>query len=704
MPGKSWGPLLNRLMVAAILLMGAVPAGAQSETKCPPGTRTDDVVDDYSGVKVPDPYRWLEDQQAPETRAWIDAQEKCTEAALRNRPGREGIEKQLAALLKVDSFGVPLERNGRYFYMKRRADQDLAVLYTRASKKDAEEILVDPHPLSPDHSTSVTLLEASEDGALVAYGVQAGGADEVTIHFLDTAAKKDLPDVLPRARYFSGIAIRPDKRGAYYTQMTAEGPRTRYHAFGTPLTADEEIFGKGYGPDKIIGAQLSEDSRYLLITVSFGTGSSRVELYIQDLQEKTPVKPLVNDVEAVFRGVVAGGRVFVYTNWNAPHWRVFSVDPARTARDQWREIIPESSATIEGLNRAGGRLVVRYVENAVTRLKVFSAEGKPEGEIPLPALGTASAVSGRWKGNEIFFEFQSFNMPQTILGYDLSRRSVETWARPQVPIDSEAFQIQQVWFNSKDGTRVPMFLFSKKGLERNGKNPTLLTGYGGFDLSVTPYFLPAFAAWVERGGLFASANLRGGSEFGEAWHRAGMLEKKQNVFDDFEAAAQWLISQNYTNSQRLAVIGGSNGGLLVGAALTQKPDLFQAVVCAYPLEDMLRYQKFLVGSFWVPEYGSSDDPEQFKYLYAYSPYQNVKPGTKYPAVLFVTGDSDTRVAPLHARKMAARLQAATASERPILLLYDTKSGHSGGRPVGKVIEEFTDVLSFLFWQLGVNAN
>ncbi|HXN98067.1 MAG TPA: prolyl oligopeptidase family serine peptidase, partial [Candidatus Acidoferrales bacterium] len=382
----------------------------------------------------------------------------------------------------------------------------------------------------------------------------------------------------------------------------------------------------------------------------------------------------------------------------------YRVDLKNPARDAWKEIIPESDAAIENASMVGGKILVQYVRNATSELKIFESDGKPVGAVTLPALGAVSGTSGDWEQESVFVNFQSFNIPSSIYRYDLKNSKMDSWASPKIPFDSNAYTIEQVWYESKDKTRIPMFLFYKKGPVRDGPRPVLLTAYGGFNVNLTPSFSPSAAEWVDAGGIFAQPNLRGGGEFGEAWHQAGMMEKKQTVFDDFESAAEWLIAQGYTDPKRLAIEGGSNGGLLVGASLTQRPELYQAVICSYPLLDMVRYHKFEEGPTWISEYGSSDDPAQFKYLYAYSPYHNVKSGVKYPAVLFVTGDGDTRVAPLHARKMAALLQAATASDRPILLLYDTKSGHSGGRPLSKEIEERTNILSFLFLELGVKQN
>jgi prolyl oligopeptidase len=411
----------------------------------------------------------------------------------------------------------------------------------------------------------------------------------------------------------------------------------------------------------------------------------------------------VDDLPANFEGDVEAGHLYLRTNWQAPNSRIVDIDLASPGRDHWRTIVPEGPSAIESFSLAGGKLFVRYLDNVSTRIGVFDPTGKLVREIKFPALGTAGGMTGRWSSDEAFYTFASFAQPTTIYRYNTSTGNQEEWARINVPIATDQIEVKQVWYQSKDKTRIPMFLVYKKGLKLDSNRPTYLTGYGGFNLSLTPSFSALAAYWAENGGVFAQPGLRGGGEFGEKWHRAGMLENKQNVFDDFIGAAEWLISNHYTRSSRLAIGGGSNGGLLVGAALTQRPDLFQAVVCSFPLLDMVRYQNFLVARFWVPEYGSSEDAKQFPYILKYSPYHNVKKGVKYPAVLLISGDSDTRVAPLHARKMAALLQASTGSDRPILLHYDTKAGHSGGLPVTKQIDNLTDELSFLFWQLGVTG-
>jgi prolyl oligopeptidase len=416
----------------------------------------------------------------------------------------------------------------------------------------------------------------------------------------------------------------------------------------------------------------------------------------------------VKDFPAAFFGQIGGDHMYLRTNWKAPKWRILEVDLKNPAmiqdKDKWREVVPASDAVLDGLSLVGGKLAVTTTENVVPHTKIFDTNGKLVRELPSPTLGTISGLFGRWSSNEAFYSFTSFHIPLTMYRYDVATAKQTVWFASKVPINSAKYEVKQVWYPSKDGTRIPMFLAHAKGIQLDGSNPVLLTGYGGFNVSETPAFNSFAAAWLANGGVYALPNLRGGGEFGEEWHHAGMKEKKQNVFDDFIAAAEWLIKNKYTSPAKLAIRGSSNGGLLVGAALTQRPDLFAAVICGYPLLDMLRYQNFLVARYWVPEYGSAEDPGQFKYIYAYSPYQHVKAGTKYPSVLFISGDSDTRVAPLHARKMTALMQAATAgSDHPILLHYDTAAGHSGGTPVSKQIENSTDELSYLFWQLGITG-
>jgi prolyl oligopeptidase len=692
------------LSFLAIGLAGAVVVPAEGpDVGTPPATRRDDVVDTLHGVKIPDPYRWLEDQSSPETRAWIKAENGYSEPILHAVPGRDRLKHRLGELMKTDVTGVPIERNGRFFFARRRADQDQFIIDLRQGLQGADEVLLDPHPLSADHTTSEDLMDVSQDGTILAYMVREGGQDEVEIRFLNVGTRKDLPDHFPKARYTDG-AIKPDNSGFYYSKRTADGPRAYYHAMGTDPGGDSEIFGKGYSTDYILVVDLSEDRRYLLLTMLHGSAADQTELFVQDLAGKGSILPVVNDISARFFGQIAGDNLYVQTNWKSPNGRMLLIDLQNPARARWRELIPESDAVIEGFSLAGGKLFVNYTKNANSLVKAFDPEGHPAGEIAFPTLGSVSGVAGRWSSNQAFFHFSSYFVPPTIYSYDVPTGRQEVWARQDAPVNADQLEMEQVWYESKDKTRIPMFLVHKKGLRPDGHNPALLSGYGGFNLSSTPSFSATAVVWAESGGVFAVANLRGGGEFGEKWHRAGMLANKQNVFDDFISAGEWLAANNYTNPSKLAITGRSNGGLLVGAALTQRPDLFRAVLCGYPLLDMLRYHKFLVAQYWVPEYGSSDDAEQFKYLDAYSPYQRAVKGTKYPAVLFVTGDGDTRVAPLHARKMTALVQWATGSdpsERPVLLKYDTKAGHTQGMPINRQVEDTTDELGFLFWQVGM---
>ncbi|MBZ5569323.1 MAG: prolyl oligopeptidase family serine peptidase [Acidobacteriia bacterium] len=685
--------------IVVITVTGASLFAADQQAPKPPATPVHDATDTYFGVAIKDPYRWLEDQNSPATRAWIDAQNSYTQKVLSAYTGRAALREQIAKVMKIDSINTPVRRGDRYFYLRRHADQNLDMLCVR--EKGKETVLVDPNTLTPDASTSVVIEGGSEDGKLLAYGLRKGGADETTVAILEVSSRRPLPDTFPAARYGS-FDIAPDHKTMYYAKYTPGiGPRVYMHIMGTDAAADKEIFGHEYGVGEYIGTDLSPDGRYLVFQVGHGSAAEKVELYFQDLQVGGSVRTIVNDINAAFDFDIADDHLFVKTNWEAPNGRILDIDLRNPARANWKTIIAESASPIEDCVAAGGKLFVTYLQNVVTHIKVFDPSGKFVRDVELPEIG-AALVRGRWNQDEAFYSFSSFSTPRAIFSYSVSTGRQRAWARVTVPIPTEQIQTEQVWYESKDGTRIPMFLVFKKGTVPDGKLPTLLTGYGGFRVSLTPNFSATAAVWALNGGVYARPNLRGGGEFGEKWHKAGMLQNKQNVFDDFLSAAEWLIAHKYTDPSKLAISGGSNGGLLVGAALTQRPDLFRAVICDYPLLDMLRYEKFLVARFWVPEYGSAaESAEQFNYLRAYSPYQNVKPGAKYPAVMFVTGDSDTRVAPLHARKMAALLQADNGDSNPVLLHYDTRAGHArGGIAINKQIDDLTDELGFLLWQVG----
>ena len=689
-------------ILASVLLLSVTVlwGGGADKTKVPkaPETKKVEVTETLHGVTITDPYRWLEDQDSPETRKWIDEQNTYTHSLIDTIPGRDELRKIAASLMKIDTISTPTHRGERYFFSRRRADQNLSVLYVREQGKDS--VLLDPNPMTPDGNISASFAGFSEDGKLAAYGLRKGGADEVEITILDVDSHQPLPDKFPAARY-GGFHFTPDRSGLYYTKYIQRvGSRVYYHVLGADTANDKEIFGNKYGPAEFVGVNLSRDGRWLLYTVSHGSAADQVEIYVQDLKNNSPVTTIVNDIKAQFSPQFAGDKLYVETNWEAPNSRVLLIDLNNPSRENWKTVIPESEFPISGVGAIGGKLFVEYVQNVVTHIKQYGADGKFEREIKLPDIGSAG-IGGRWNDDEAFYNFNSFSTPNSIYRYSVASGKQELWGKVNIALPLDTIETKQVFYNSKDGTKVPMFVVMKKGTPLNGQQPTLLTGYGGFRLSSLPGFSARAAAWILAGGVYALANMRGGYEYGEKWHRAGMLDQKQHTFDDFLAAAEWLVANRYTNPRKLAITGRSNGGLLMGAAFTQRPDLFRAVICGYPLLDMLRYQNFSIARFWVPEYGSSENAEQFQWLKAYSPYQNVKPGTKYPAIMFVTGDSDTRVAPLHARKMTALVQADNASDNPILLHYDTRAGHSGGGAVSKDIDDVVDEYSFLRWQLGV---
>ncbi len=687
------------MRLSAILLAAALSLVAADG---PPPTKAVPVTETLHGVTITDPYRWLEDQNSPETRSWLAAQNAYTRAYLERIPGRDELKQRLTAIGRVDAVGLPAVRGGRYFFTRRLANENRNSICMRPGFEGKDEVLVDSSTVG-DETHSINLMGVSEDGKLILYGVRRGGEDEVEVRLLDLDKRELLPFRLPRARYM-GVSLKHDRSGLFYSRyVSGQGARVYYHAMAGSA-ADREIFGSQYGPEGLISAGLTEDGRYLVIGVAFGVPPRRTEIYVKDVAADGEIRPIVRE-DGEFRPFLeTEGRLFVYTNSKALNRRILAIDLARPARDQWTEVVPESEWPIQGVSAVGGRLFVEYLENVKTRVKQYSAAGKYLGDLKLPGIGSVSGIAGRWKEDEAFFSYASFVELGTEYRYRVSSARQDLWFRPNLPIVADNFEVKQVWYESRDKTHVPMFLVYKRGLALDGNRPVYLTGYGGFNLSETPAFSRAAVIWAELGGVFALPNLRGGGEFGEKWHRAGMFENKQNVFDDFVGAAEWLVANHYTKPGRIAIQGGSNGGLLVGAAFTQHPELFGAVVCSIPLLDMLRYQKFKVGSYWVTEYGSADDPKQFPHIYKYSPYQNVREGVRYPAIMFVSGDSDTRVDPLHARKMAALMQASTGSGRPIYLDYDTNGGHSGGKPISAQIEEWTDWMSFLLDQTGVKLN
>ncbi|HEU4400686.1 MAG TPA: prolyl oligopeptidase family serine peptidase [Candidatus Polarisedimenticolia bacterium] len=688
------------------------PGETRSEAKTimeRPVTRVESVVEEIHGVKVSDPYRWLEKGDDPEVRGWVEAQNSLTRSLLDARPGREALRQRLTRLLSIGTLGNPVPRGGRYFYTRREGEQNQPILYVRKGLRGEDRVLVDPNRLSADGTATIDWWYPSEDGSLLAYGISTSGDEKSTLHLIEVDSGRSRPDTIPHTRY-SSLAWLPDNSGFYYTRYPAPGSvppgqenynnHVFFHRLGDDPASDARVFGEGRRPEDMIDIRLSPDGRYLLATAF--QGWARSDLYVRDLKtEGSTFTPIAEGIDAIFTGEVVGDTLYMLTNWEAPRYRLLGVDLKKPARENWRPLIPEGEAVLNQVAYVGGQIVTLYLKDASSRVVVFGADGHKLRDIALPTLGTVESISGRHDGREAFFDFNSFTVPPAVYRYDLKTGATALWEKVKTDVDLSGLEVRQVFYPSKDGTKISMFLVHRKGLKPDGSTPTLLRGYGGFNVNETPEFSRSAVLWLERGGLYASTNLRGGGEYGEAWHRAGMLEKKQNVFDDFVAAAEWLIANKYTSRERLAISGGSNGGLLVGAALTQRPDLYRAVVCAVPLLDMVRYHNFQIARLWVPEYGSAESADQFRWLYAYSPYHHVVDGTAYPAVLLTTAESDSRVDPMHARKMTARLQAADTSSHPILLRTETKAGHGIGKPVSKLIDEATDTWSFLLWQLGL---
>jgi prolyl oligopeptidase len=686
----------------AVVLLPLLANLAMAAAPAPPPTRTEVVTDTLHGVLLDDPYRWLEDKDSPETRAWVRAQMDFTLAQLGKVAGRDEVVAALARYSRVDTRSVPSQRGERLFFTTRSAEQQQAVLAMRTSANGEDVVLVDPNGLSPEHSTSVSLTTVSQDGKLLMYGIRQGGEDEVELFLFDVDKRAQRPSGLPKGRYF-GVSFDPEKRGFWYSRWASEGSRIRYHRLGDDPSHDALVFGEGLGPTEIPGASVSDNGRWLMIGVSVGSSGDNRRLYLKDLEQNGPIVTVADTLKSALQMDMAGDQLVIETNWGAPNHRVFVAEARQPQPEFWKQIVPESpDAVIQDVSLAGGKLYVTVLQQVASHLRVYSLDGTSGGEVPLPGIGSTTGMAGEWGGRDGYFQFSSFNRPPTIYRYDLEHGSAAPWWKSAAPFPTEAFEVRQFSVSSTDGAKVPFFVVQRPGVKLDGRSKVLMSGYGGFNVSVTPQFSPFIAAWLDLGGSYVSCNLRGGSEFGESWHRDGMLANKQHTFDDFLAVTQWLLARGYCLRSNLAINGGSNGGLLVGAAMTQRPDLYAAVLCQVPLLDMLRYQKFLVARFWVPEYGSAEEADQFAWLRAYSPYQNVKRGVKYPPVMFVTGDSDTRVDPLHARKMAALMQNLGGESRA-LLHYDVSSGHSGGKSVDKSISDNADLLQFLRWRLGMAA-
>ncbi len=708
---------LRHHFARSLILTGILFGGAVSAQTLPyPPARKGDVVDDYHGTRVADPYRWLEDPDSPESRGWIDAENRLTEGYLSQIPERAALRKRLTALWNYPKYGAPFHKAGRYFFFKNDGLQNQSVLYKQASLTAGPETLLDPNLLSEDGTVAVSTLAVSEDGRRLAYGTSASGSDWEEFRVRDVASGRDLPDHLQWIK-FSGASWTKDGAGFFYSRYPQPGDkaltdvnrfqRLYYHRLGTDQAEDILVYERADQPDWGFGADVTDDGRYAVVTVWLGT-DRRNRVYYLDLKDarhprvKGEVVRLLDEFDASYGFIGNDGPVFyVLTDLDAPRKRVIAIDTRHPERSRWRELIPQGDDVIESVQIIHDTFVANYLHDAHSRLRLFALDGRFLEDLTLPTLGSVGTVSGERKDDAMFYAFTSFLYPTTIFRYDFKRRQTSVFKAPTIDFDPSGYETEQVFYRSRDGTRVPMFLTHKKGLKQDGTNPTYLYGYGGFNISLTPSFSVATLAWLEMGGVYAVPTLRGGGEYGEEWHEAGMHEKKQNVFDDFVAAAEYLIKEGYTAPARLAIGGGSNGGLLVGAAITQRPELFGAALPAVGVMDMLRFHKFTIGWAWVTEYGSADSAAQFPYLYKYSPLHNIRPGTRYPATLITTADHDDRVVPGHSFKFAATLQAAQAGPQPVLIEIETKAGHGAGKPTSKIIEEQADRLAFLVRNLAI---
>jgi len=701
------------IVASLFLLMAVVSAADDAKPATPPKTEKRPLEENFHGTKVVDNYRWLEDGTNADTQKWVEAEMAYTRGLLDPLPGRDAIHKRLTELLSIGSITSPQMGGKYYFYTRREGMQNQPIVYVREGVEGKDRVLFDANQLAADGTIALDWYQPSENGRYLVYGTSSSGSEMSTLHIVETKTGTLLPDTIERTRAAS-IAWTHDNSGFYYTRYPKKGDvpegqemynrHVFYHELGSDPATDPPIFGEGRDAEDWPSVNLDNDGRLLLITVSQGWTKS--ELFLMDLKKGTPPTRITTGKNFLYSASVYNGRLYIVTNEDAPRYRVFMAEAGDYERDDWKELIPQTASVLQGVGVWGGKLFAQYEQNASSQLEIFDLNGNKLRDLALPTIGTVFASDGKWNRDEIFYGFYSFTVAPSVYRYDLKSGSTSLWAKVEAPsIDPAAYDVEQEWYHSKDGTRMPMFVVCTRGLKKDGHNPTLLTAYGGFNVSLTPSFSRTAYLWMEHGGVFAVANLRGGAEFGEDWHRAGMLDKKQNVFDDMIAAAEYLIAEKYTDKDHLAIQGGSNGGLLMGAMITQRPELFRAVVCQVPLLDMLHYQDFQIAKLWIPEYGTAENPEQFKWLYAYSPYHHVKAGEEYPAVLFMTADTDTRVDPMHAKKMAALMQAeaknGSSRTRPILLRIESKAGHGAGKPVTKQIEEYTDLYSFLFWQLGV---
>lgn len=711
--GRSKAP---RYLLSALLVVSTAAFGLPAAEPNDPGgfdypqARRGDQVDDYHGTKVADPYRWLEDPDSPETRAWVEAENRLTFGFLESLTQRESIRQRLTRLWNYAKYGIPSQRGGRYFYSKNDGLQNQSVLYWAPSLDAEPKLLLDPNALSPGGTTALTDYEVSDDGKLMAYGLSEAGSDWQRWRVRDVETGEDLADELNWIK-FSSASWTPDNKGFFYSRYDQPADATKlvdtnyyqklyYHTVGTPQSEDRLVYQRAEEKEWGIHGTASEDGKYLIIAIRRGTERKDAVFYQRLGDETAPVIELLPDFDAQYGYLGNEGSIFWFrTDLAAPRGRVIAIDVEHPERSAWRELVPEAPEVLISADVVGNRFFLSYLKDARNQIKIFDLAGKLEREVELPGLGTATGFAGRRCDRETFYSFASFSTPAAIYRYDLATNQSAVFRRPKVDFRSDDYETKQVFYSSRDGTRIPMFISHKRGLVPNGRNPTLLFGYGGFNIPLTPSFSVSNLVWMEMGGIFAMPNLRGGGEYGREWHEAGTRLNKQNVFDDFIAAAEYLISQGYTARDRLAISGRSNGGLLVGACLTQRPELFGAALPGVGVLDMLRFHKFTIGWAWVSDYGSSDNQEEFAALRAYSPLHNIKPGASYPPTLITTADHDDRVVPAHSYKFAAALQAAQAGPAPILIRIETQAGHGAGKPTAKLIEEATDQITFLTWAL-----
>ncbi len=669
-------------------------------------------IDDYDGIKVADPYRWMEDVDSPATRAWVESEAKLTSDYLAAIPGRDRIAHRLTEMWNFERWSAPEKHGGEWFYTHNDGLQNQSVMFATEDPEKTARVMLDPNGLSTDGTVAFKGAGYSDDGKFMAYGLSEAGSDWETWHVRDVASGKDLPDQLQWAK-FTGASWRKDGGGFYYSGFPASDAgqslkaQSQYHTvffhrLGTAETQDTKVYVRSDAPDWFVAAQVTDDGRYLIVTANHGTDVKNT-LLVADLAADAAVKPVIAEPQAnyTFIGNI-GSTLYMQTDDQAPRYRVVAIDLAKPGRTHWRTIIAESADTLDVATLVGHQIIAQYLHDAHSVVRRFSTAGKPLGDVALPGLGTASGFSGRLEDKVTYYSYTDYTTPASIYRLDLDTGHTTLWRAPALsgfnPADYES---QQVFYTSRDGTRVPMFVTARRGLSLDGSHPTILYGYGGFSNSLHPTFSPAVAAWLELGGVYAVANLRGGGEYGRAWHEAGMKTHKQNVFDDFIAAAQYLIAHRWTSRERLAINGASNGGLLIGAVEEQRPELFAAAVAQVGVMDMLRFREFTVGKAWEADYGSVDNPEEFKALLAYSPVHNVRPDVAYPATLILTGDHDDRVFPAHSFKFAAAMQHADPKGHPILIRIDLRAGHGAGKPVAKRIEETADVYSFVLNAMGL---